>query len=62
MPACLHARKHLDRFLPVLRPSGIQKQCLIEVGATRYWAFRVAHSTPGRIRGFLLGAAREGAT
>ena len=35
---------------------------VIEVGATRYWAFRVAPSTPGRIRGLLLGAACEGAT
>ena len=68
MPACLHARKHLGRFLPVLRPSGIPKRCfpcfsiplgnflpktvprciargVIEAGATRYRAFRVA---PGR--------------
>ena len=34
----------------------------IGVRAIRYWVFYVAHSTPGRIRGFLLGAACEGAT
>ena len=51
----------LDRFLPKTVPKCIARG-VIEVGATRYWAFRVAPSTPGRIRGLLLGTACEGAT
>ena len=49
------------RFSPKTVPRCIARG-VIEVGATRYWAFRVAPSTPGRIRGLLLGAACEGAT
>ena len=51
----------LGNFLPKTVPRCIARG-VIEVGATRYWAFRVAPSTPGRIRGLLLGAACEGAT